>query len=45
MGRIVGIDLGTTYSAAAAVDAAGAPEVLLNRKGELITPLVVVLLK
>jgi molecular chaperone DnaK len=41
VGRIVGIDLGTTYSAFAAVNDLGKPEVLLNREGERITPSVV----
>jgi molecular chaperone DnaK len=41
MGRIIGIDLGTTYSAAAIVGQAGKPEILLNREGERITPSVV----
>lgn len=35
---IVGIDLGTTYSAVAAVDGSGRPRVLPNRLGELTTP-------
>jgi molecular chaperone DnaK len=38
MGKVVGIDLGTTYSAVAVVGANGKPEVLINRDGERITP-------
>ena len=38
---ILGIDLGTTYSAVATTDATGRPRVLLNRLGELTTPSVV----
>jgi molecular chaperone DnaK (HSP70) len=38
---ILGIDLGTTYCAVAAVDPAGRPRVLPNRLGELTTPSVV----
>jgi molecular chaperone DnaK len=37
----LGIDLGTTFSAVARVDAAGRSEVILNRDGESITPSVV----
>ena len=38
MGRIIGIDLGTTYSAVAVVNEHGRPEILVNREGERITP-------
>jgi molecular chaperone DnaK (HSP70) len=38
MGRIVGIDLGTTYCAIGVVDSAGRPGIVLNREGERITP-------
>jgi molecular chaperone DnaK (HSP70) len=38
---ILGIDLGTTYSAVATTDPAGRPRVLPNRLGELTTPSVV----
>lgn len=38
---IVGIDLGTTFSAVAFVNEKGAPEILPNREGERITPSVV----
>ena len=38
---ILGIDLGTTYSAVAAIDATGRPRVLPNRLGEETTPSVV----
>ncbi|TCS94268.1 Hsp70 family protein [Hazenella coriacea] len=41
MGRVVGIDLGTTYSAIAIVNKYGKPEILTNREGERITPSVV----
>ncbi|MBY4568435.1 hypothetical protein ACN95_00145 [Gordonia sihwensis] len=37
MGRAVGIDLGTTYSAVAAIEA-GAPEVIRNDDGDYTTP-------
>ena len=35
---IVGIDLGTTYSAIAALDERGRPVTIPNRDGELLTP-------
>lgn len=41
MRQVVGIDLGTTYSAVAVVGAGGKPEVLVNRDGDRITPSVV----
>jgi len=41
MGHVVGIDLGTTFSAIAAVNGAGKPEIIPNREGERITPSVV----
>lgn len=41
MGRVIGIDLGTTHSAVAVVNQYGKPEVLSNREGERITPSVV----
>lgn len=41
MGRVIGIDLGTTHSAVAVVNQYGKPEVLTNREGERITPSVV----
>lgn len=41
MGRTVGIDLGTTYSAVAVLRADGEPEILPNRDGDDITPSVV----
>jgi len=41
VGRAIGIDLGTTYCAVAAVTAVGKAEVLMNREGERITPSVV----
>lgn len=41
MGKIVGIDLGTTYSAVAAMGTGGKPEILVNRDGERIMPSVV----
>ncbi|WP_420121164.1 Hsp70 family protein, partial [Nakamurella sp.] len=41
IGRAVGIDLGTTYSAIAALGPDGRPVILANREGERITPSVV----
>jgi molecular chaperone DnaK len=41
VGQVVGIDLGTTYSAVAVVGASGKPEILVNRDGERLTPSVV----
>lgn len=41
MGHTIGIDLGTTFSAAAKVNQLGKPEIILNRDGENITPSVV----
>ena len=41
MGKIIGIDLGTTFSAAAVVNQHGKAEILVNREGERITPSVV----
>ncbi len=38
---IIGIDLGTTFSAMAFVNEDGAPEIISNREGERITPSVV----
>jgi molecular chaperone DnaK len=41
MGAVVGIDLGTTYSAIARVNEAGLPEIIPNSEGDKITPSVV----
>lgn len=41
MGKVFGIDLGTTYSCIAYVDENGKPVVLKNAEGELTTPSVV----
>ncbi len=41
MGKLVGIDLGTTYSAIAHVNKYGRPEIIPNREGDDITPSVV----
>lgn len=41
MAHLIGIDLGTTFSAAAVVGRAGRPEIIPNREGENITPSVV----
>jgi molecular chaperone DnaK len=41
VGHTIGIDLGTTYSAAARVNEAGRPELLVNRDGDRLTPSVV----
>src|SRR5262245_11103568 len=38
MARVVGIDLGTTFSAVAALDERGRPTTLPNRDGEMLTP-------
>ncbi|HEX7376625.1 MAG TPA: Hsp70 family protein [Pirellulales bacterium] len=40
-GQAVGIDLGTTYSVVAYVDAQGRPASILNANGDLLTPSVV----
>ncbi|MGH3427059.1 MAG: Hsp70 family protein, partial [Mycobacteriales bacterium] len=37
----LGIDLGTTYSVVAALDAQGIPHVITNREGDFLTPSVV----
>ncbi len=41
MARVIGIDLGTTYSAAAILGDDGTPRILYNREGERLTPSVV----
>ena len=41
MGRAVGIDLGTTYSAVACVDEYGKPMVIKNADGQTTTPSVI----
>src|SRR5436305_10555823 len=41
---VVGIDLGTTYSAVAALDDRGQPVTLPNRDGDMLTPSAVLLL-
>ena len=41
MGRPIGIDLGTTYSAVATISKTGQPEVVRNSDGQTITPSVV----
>ena len=41
MSKVVGIDLGTTYSAIAYLNEHGKPEIIPNREGERITPSVV----
>lgn len=41
MSKVVGIDLGTTFSAIAIVNQHGKPEIIPNREGERITPSVV----
>ena len=38
MGKAIGIDLGTTMSAMANVDALGRPAMIPNREGQLLTP-------
>lgn len=44
LGRIVGIDLGTTFSAIAYVDAEGHPVAIENQEGDVVTPSVVQIL-
>jgi molecular chaperone DnaK len=44
IGKLVGIDLGTTYSAISTLDDHGQPVTLPNRDGELLTPSAVLLL-
>ena len=41
MGRLIGIDLGTTFSAAAYVNEHGKPEIIPNSESERITPSVI----
>ncbi|MGI8968988.1 MAG: Hsp70 family protein, partial [Chloroflexota bacterium] len=41
MSAVIGIDLGTTYTAVAHVNEAGLPEIIPNTEGEKITPSVV----
>ncbi|WP_086664056.1 Hsp70 family protein [Lentzea kentuckyensis] len=41
MGHLIGIDLGTTFSAVAVMGELGRPEIITNREGENITPSVV----
>jgi molecular chaperone DnaK (HSP70) len=41
VGLMIGIDLGTTYSAVAVVDRSGRPEIVPNAEGQRITPSVV----
>lgn len=41
MGKVIGIDLGTTYSAVATINDEGKPIIISNREGERITPSVV----
>lgn len=41
MNKVLGIDLGTTYSCVSVIDSSGKPVVLKNSEGELTTPSVV----
>src|SRR5438094_270641 len=43
-GKLVGIDLGTTFSAISTLDDHGLPVTLPNRDGEMLTPSAVLLL-
>src|SRR5262249_58664274 len=43
MGKLVGIDLGTTFSAIATLDDSGHPVTLPNRDGDMLTPSAVLL--
>ena len=43
MSNLVGIDLGTTYSAISRLDETGRPEIIDNSEGENITPSIVLL--
>src|SRR6266566_394841 len=43
-GTLVGIDLGTTFSAIATLDDRGQPATLPNRDGDMLTPSAVLLL-
>src|SRR3954469_1800517 len=43
-GQLVGIDLGTTFSAIATLDDRGQPTTLPNRDGEMLTPSAILLL-
>src|SRR6058998_2464629 len=43
-GKVVGIDLGTTYCAIATLDDRGQPVTLPNRDGEMLTPSAVLLM-
>jgi molecular chaperone DnaK len=43
-GKLVGIDLGTTYSVIATLDEHGLPQTLPNREGEMLTPSAVLIL-
>ena len=38
MGNIVGIDLGTTFSSLAMLNAIGKPEIVANADGDRLTP-------
>src|SRR3954449_10149635 len=44
-GKLVGIDLGTTFSAIATLDDNGRPVTLPNRDGDMLTPSAVLLLE
>ena len=41
MANLVGIDLGTTYSAISYLNSAGKPEIISNSEGERITPSII----
>jgi len=43
MSRIIGIDLGTTFSLVSYIDDAGRPNIVINREGKRLTPSVVLI--
>ena len=41
MGKVAGIDLGTTFSAISILNDSGKPEIVKNQEGDYLTPSVV----